>query len=141
MAHHVMAFVQGFGDFDEARGVYFKDSLGIGVVAYGRRISCEGENVMDSQGVGAQQFRLQADDISVPAGEVENGFHLIAALDDGGKGNGAHAHFSHRAVRNVYGVHIGGDFDYLRFCDRGRGTFGRVQFRSDGKYMLIMFFF
>ena len=141
MARQVVAFVQGFRDFDEPRGVHFEDPLRVGVVADGRRIPGEGENVVDPHGVGPQQFRLQADDVPVPAGEVENGFHIIFVLDDGGKGDGAHPEFRHGAVGDVDGVHVGRYFHYLLFRHRRGGALRRVQFRGDGKNMGFVFLF
>ncbi|CUQ02484.1 Uncharacterised protein [Bacteroides xylanisolvens] len=117
MSFDIVTAVQAAGDLDKAGGVDFEDSFGIRMVTDLGRITGEGEDVMHAECRCSQELCLKADDISVAAGQMEDGLDLVLLLDDAGEGDRAHTHFCHGAVGDIDCVDVGSDFLRLLFRD------------------------
>ena len=68
-------------DAGEADGVDVEDRGGIGVGSHLGRIAGEAEDIFEAHGRGAEEVALDAEEVAVAAGVVEDGFDADALLD------------------------------------------------------------
>src|SRR5713226_7362755 len=102
----VCALIQPMQNFDKADGVDFVDAAGFGVIADGRRITGDGENIADAAyGPRAEQRSLQADDVLVTCREMWNGFDA-AGFQRASHDQGVHADAGHGSAIDVDGIHF-----------------------------------
>src|SRR5579859_1526415 len=97
----VVAIVHATQDADEADGVHIPDAGEIGVVAGVKRITGEGEDVVDAEGVRAEQVRLDRHQVAVASGEVDDRLQVKMVAQEAGKGEAAHTYAGHGAVGDV----------------------------------------
>ena len=82
IAADVQAVVQIVDDVGEADGVDVEDRGGVRVSAHARRIAGDADQVADPDGVRAEQFRLDPENVAVAAAEVHHGFDAGLLLDE-----------------------------------------------------------
>src|SRR5690349_9458458 len=100
-------------NFDQPDGIDFVDAAGLRVVAYGRWIAGDGENIAHAaDGPGAEKYGLQADDVVVAGGEVRDGFDS-AGLERARGHERVHDDASHGAAADVDGVHVAAGHDFV----------------------------
>ena len=97
--------IQPVHDVDQADRVDVEDRGGIGVVAQLGRVAGEAQDVMQPDRRSSQQVRLDAEDVAVAAGVVQNGFDAGVLLDLDAQALRAHAGRGARRVGHVDGVH------------------------------------
>ena len=100
----VEAVVEAADDVDQADGVDVEDGSCVRIVAQLGRIAGEAEDVVQADGRGAEQVRLNAEDIAIAAGVVENGFDAGVLLNLDAEALRAHARRGAGRVGHVDGV-------------------------------------
>ena len=104
IAADIQAVVEVVDDVDQADGVHVEDRRGIRVGSHARRVAGDTDQVADAGRMGAQQLRLDAQDVAVAAAEVVDGFDAGLLLDELAGDLGAHAGAGARAIGNVDAV-------------------------------------
>ena len=113
-------------DVGQADGVDIENGGRVGISAHARRIAGDADQIIDADGVGAQQFALDAQNIAVAAAEVQHGFDFGMLLDELAGDLRAHAGAGAGAIRHVDAIDPGGfaelrAFNFLRRVDAARG--------------------
>jgi len=89
---------------DHIEGGDVEDGTGAGKIAEARRIAGNDKDLMDTQGVKPHEVRLLADEVAVPACDVDKGIDAQAHLDDGPQGQIAHPRLGQGVVGHGDGV-------------------------------------
>ena len=95
----VEAVIEPAHDVDQADGIDVKDSGGVRIVAQLGRVAGEAEDVVQADGRGAQQVRLDAENVAVAAGVMENRLDAGVLLNLDAEALRAHAGRGARASR------------------------------------------
>ena len=81
IATNVEAAIQVVNDIHQTDGIHVEDGGRVGIVAHLRRVAGNANQVADTHGGGAQEIGLNAEDIPVAAGVVQDGFYAHIFLD------------------------------------------------------------
>ena len=103
-AHQVDAGVQPPHDPEEAEGVDLADVPPLRVVADLQRVAADDEERLDAEAGRPEEVRLDAEDVPVARGEVEDGVDPRLVPDHVRHGDGRHPEARHRVVGDVDGV-------------------------------------
>ena len=108
------------------------DILALGAVAKALVVPGETEDIIDAEGGGPQDIRLQGHPITVPGNHLEHGLDAHEFEMDTG-GQGGHAGHGGLVVRDIHRIHM--VFDHHPFFLHlfGHGTPGRTAFRGDAQ--------
>ena len=79
VAADIEAAIEVVDDVHQSDSVHVEDSRGVGIVAQLGRIAGDADEVVDAHGAGAQQVRLDAEDVAVAAGVVQHGLNADIA--------------------------------------------------------------
>src|SRR5580704_3161486 len=142
LACPVRALIQAAEDLYQADRIDFVDAAGFRVVADGRRIAGDGKYVANAaDSPGAEQARLQTDDVEIARGEMRDGLDTSCFERTSGD-EGVHANASHSAAVDVYGVDFFRDHDFVDLLVDAveRKAFGRIDFDADCKFVCLKFF-
>ena len=90
---------------EQRDGVQVENGLGLGMVAQLGVVAGEAEQVLNAQGGGAQQVRLQGDAVTVAAGHLEDGGEA-GVLQDLAGGHGAQTHDGGLVIGHVDGGNL-----------------------------------
>ena len=96
--------VEAADDVDETDGVDVKDSSSVRIIAQLGRVAGEAQDVVQSDGRGPQQVRLNGQNIAIAAGVMENGLNPGVLLDLDAEALRAHAGRGAGRVGDVDGV-------------------------------------
>ncbi len=134
----VEAVIEPAHDVDETDGVDVKDSSRVRIVAQLGRIAGEAEDVVQADGRGAQQIRLDGENIAVAAGVMQDRLNAGVLLNLDAEALRAHAGRGARRVGHVDGVHAqrgqqARAFDFLGAVD----ALGRNDFHQGDEVALL----
>ena len=91
-------------ELDQPEGIQVEDGGSSGLFAEAGRVAGHGEDRANPQQAGAHQVGLQAEQVTVPAGDVGNHLDPDVALDDARQGDVAHPDPRQRVFGEVYRV-------------------------------------
>ncbi len=100
----VEAVIQPPHDVDQTDGVHVKDCGGVRIVAQLGRVAGEAEDVVQADGRSPQQVRLDAENVAVAAGVMQNRLDAGVLLNLDAEALRAHARRGARRVGHVDGV-------------------------------------
>ena len=100
----VEAVVKALHKVDEADGVDIEDSGSVRIVSKLGRVACDAEEVVQADGRGAEQVRLNAEDVAVAACVVKNGLNAGVLLNLDAEALATHASRCARRIGNMDGV-------------------------------------
>src|SRR5271157_3054177 len=138
----IRALVQTIQDFYQANGIHFVHAAGFRIIADGRRIASNREDVAHTaDGPRAQKHGLQADDVLIARGEVRHGLDA-PGFQSAGDNERVHAHASHRAAIDVDGVHLFGSHYFVNLLVDAieRKALGRIDLHANGEFLFLQFF-
>ncbi len=101
----VEAVIQAAHDVDKTDGIHVKHCSRIGIVAQLGRVAGEAEDVLQPDRRSAQQIRLDAKNVAVAAGVMQNRLNAGVLLNLDAEALRAHASRGARRVRHIDGMH------------------------------------
>src|SRR4029077_12403577 len=137
----VGSLIQSVQYFDEADGINFVNSAGFRIIADGRWVARDGENIANTaNGPRAEKRGLQADDVLIACCEMRNGFDA-SGFERAGDDQGVHADAGHGSTIDVNGIHFfrRHDFIHLLIDAIERKALGRIDFHADDELFFLEF--
>jgi hypothetical protein len=91
VAHQVIALLEAPGGSKQTYHIEVEDRLGFEMVSNGGMISLKDQDILQTQGRGAEEFGLERQSISIATGEIEDHLHPFR-LQQGTHGKGPQPH-------------------------------------------------
>src|SRR5579862_9692718 len=80
----------------------------VGISAHARRIAGDADQILDADRIRAQEFALNAQNISIAATEMEDSFDFCLLLNKLASDLSAHAGAGARTIRDIDAIDTGG---------------------------------